>query len=79
MSLKAKREEWERLKGWGENKPTREAFYRVFHSEIIQPRFSAEELGATKEALGRVKAGQEVDRACPEQVSRMRNMDVVSS
>ena len=49
MTAKAKGKEWERLKAWRVNKTNAEAFYRVFQSEIIQPRLSAEESGATKE------------------------------
>jgi hypothetical protein len=49
MATKAKRKELERLKAWGVNNTNAEVFYRVFQSEIIQPRLSAEESGATKE------------------------------
>ena len=47
--MKAKRKERERLEAWGEKKTNAERFYSVLQSEIIQPRSSAEESGATKE------------------------------
>jgi hypothetical protein len=49
MATKAKRKELERLEAWGVNITDAEVFYRVFQSEIFQPRLSAEESGATKE------------------------------
>jgi hypothetical protein len=73
MTRRAKRKE--RLKAWGLNKTNAEGFYRVFQSEIIQRRLPTEESGRHE---GRIKAGQDVDRARPEQVYRMRNMDMVS-
>jgi L,D-peptidoglycan transpeptidase YkuD (ErfK/YbiS/YcfS/YnhG family) len=76
MTTKAKRREWERHKACGVNK-TNAVFYRVFQSEIIQysTTIICSRIGRHE---GRTKAGQEVDRACPEQVYRMRNMDMVS-
>lgn len=75
MTTKAKRRQWERLKAWGVNKTNPEGFYRVFQSEIIQQRLSIEESGVHE---GRIEVGQEVDQACPEQVYRMRNTEMVS-
>lgn len=71
-STKAKRKEWEGLKACGENKTNAEVFYRGFQSKIIQPERIGHHEGRKK------NTGQEADQACPEQVYRMRNMDMAS-
>jgi hypothetical protein len=74
MATKAKQKEWERVKAWERAKWT-EVFYSVFLQRDYSSTIICWRIGCHE---GRIKAGQEVDWACPEQASSMRDLDMVA-